>query len=58
MGENCSIIFVYFEQNLPKKPILPKKTHFTQKNPFYPIKPMKIVCVIIPMRVFYPKQPL
>lgn len=33
MGENCSIIFVHFEQNLPKKPILPKK-------------PMKIVCVL------------
>ncbi len=27
MGENCSIIFVHFEQNLPKKPILTKKTH-------------------------------
>lgn len=25
MGEICSIIFVNFEQNLPKKPILPKK---------------------------------
>lgn len=46
MGEICSIIFVHFEQNLPKKPILPKKTH------------EKIIYVIIPMQVFYPKQPL
>ncbi len=46
MGENCSIIFVHFEQNLPKK------THFTQKTH------ENSMCVIIPMLVFYPKQPL